>query len=65
MNENLFRERLLTVDDVAQLLCVPKSFVYDRTQKKARDPIPHIKLGKYVRFWYSDLLEYLERLRRK
>jgi excisionase family DNA binding protein len=44
---------LLTVDDVAALLRVSKSWVYEHTRSRGRtgaEPLPHIKVGKYVRF---------------
>ena len=41
---------LLTVDEVAHLLKVPKSWVYERTRGRGADRLPHIKLGKYLRF---------------
>ena len=51
---------LLTVEEVAALLRVPKSWVYERCLQTAAHPLPHIKLGKYVRFRKQDILEYLE-----
>jgi len=41
--------RLVDVNDLAQYLGVPTSWVYDRT---SADPqrIPHFKIGKYLRF---------------
>ena len=44
---------LLTVADVAALLKVSKSWVYEHTRARGTprsDRLPHIKLGKYVRF---------------
>ena len=44
---------LLTVDDVAALLRVSKSWVYERTRGRGTphaERLPHIKIGKYVRF---------------
>jgi excisionase family DNA binding protein len=44
---------LLTVEDVAALLKVSKSWVYEHTRRRGLSPaerLPHIKLGKYVRF---------------
>jgi hypothetical protein len=38
------------VDDLALFLGVPRSWVYDRTQKHGPEAIPHVKLGKYIRF---------------
>jgi excisionase family DNA binding protein len=44
---------LLTVEDLAALLKVSKSWVYERTRRRDLSPgerLPHIKIGKYVRF---------------
>ncbi len=41
---------LLTVDELAALLKVPRSWIYQRTRARGRDQLPHIKLGKYLRF---------------
>ena len=48
---------LLTPDELAQELRVPKSWVYSRSR---RDAIPMVRVGKYVRFRKSDVLESLE-----
>lgn len=44
------KERLLDIDDLAERLKVNKSWIYAQTRKKSEDAIPHIKLGKYLRF---------------
>ena len=44
---------LLTVDEVAVLLKVSKSWVYEHTRARGiprSDRLPHVKIGKYVRF---------------
>ena len=44
---------LLTVEDVAALLKVSKSWVYERTRARTAprsERLPHVKIGKYVRF---------------
>ncbi len=56
---------LLTVKEVASLLKVPISWVYERCRAGAPNPLPHLKLGKYLRFSKADLLAYMERLRRR
>lgn len=56
--------RLLTVAEVAALLNVPRKWVYRRVVLKPPEGIPHIKVGKYLRFRESDLRNYVERLRR-
>lgn len=57
-------EELLTVQEVADLLKVPASWVYERTRRRGSEKLPHLKLGKYLRFRLSDIYEYLEELRR-
>ena len=54
---------LMTIDEVALFLKVPKSWVYDRTRKRGRDRLPHIKLGKYLRFEEGAIREWMEQLR--
>jgi excisionase family DNA binding protein len=55
---------LLTVHEVAEFLRVPVSWVYERTRRRGRERLPHVKVGKYLRFRLSDLDAYLETLRR-
>jgi excisionase family DNA binding protein len=48
---------LLTPDDVAELLQVNKSWVYEA----ARDGrIPHVRLGRYVRFEPEEIEAWLK-----
>jgi excisionase family DNA binding protein len=50
---------LLKPRELADLLGVPITFVYDRTRQAAADPIPHLKIGKYVRFDMDHVREWL------
>ena len=46
-------QELLTVDEVAAVLKVSRSWVYEHTRARGTAPgerLPHIKVGKYVRF---------------
>jgi excisionase family DNA binding protein len=52
---------LLTVEEVAQLLKVAKSWVYERTRRRSAERIPGFRLGKYWRFRKNDVLAWLER----
>jgi excisionase family DNA binding protein len=54
---------LLTVEDVAELLRVPVSWVYERTRKRGMTRIPGFRLGKYWRFREADVLAWLDRQR--
>ncbi|MHB0976160.1 MAG: helix-turn-helix domain-containing protein [Candidatus Aquicultorales bacterium] len=49
-------DQLLTVEEIAKLLCVPESWVYGRT---AREEIPHVHVGRYVRFFERQVLDWL------
>ena len=57
-------EALLTVHEVAELLRVPVSWVYERTRQRGIERLPHIKIGKYLRFRLREVESYLENLRR-
>jgi excisionase family DNA binding protein len=57
------RSVLLTVEEVAELLKVPVSWVYDRTRSRGVNRIPGFRLGKYWRFQESEVLGWLERQR--
>ncbi len=57
------RGQLLTVHEVAQLLHVPESWVYERTRRRSSDQLPHMKLGKYLRFEEAALAEFIQRQR--
>jgi excisionase family DNA binding protein len=54
---------LLTVQDVAGFLRVPPSWVYERTRRRGRDRLPHVKVGKYLRFRREDVLGWLDTCR--
>lgn len=55
--------KLLTVAEAAELLRVPKSWIYQRTRKRGVEKLPHVKLGKYVLIEEQALWEYVERHR--
>jgi excisionase family DNA binding protein len=59
-------DKLLTVDDVAALLKVSRSWVYARTRtrhSRSGERLAHIKIGKYVRFDLRAVQTFLERCR--
>jgi excisionase family DNA binding protein len=58
---------LLTVDEVAALLRVSRKWVYEHTRKRGTPQsgrLPHVKIGKYVRFEPRAVREFLARLTR-
>jgi excisionase family DNA binding protein len=56
-------DTLLTVSDVAERLKVSRSWVYEHTRSRSMprsERLPHVKLGKYVRFEARAVREFLE-----
>jgi hypothetical protein len=53
--------KLVGVNDLAEALSVPTSWVYSRTRIKGPDKIPHIRCGKYVRFDIDAVMDWLKR----
>ncbi|MFC1717373.1 helix-turn-helix domain-containing protein [Candidatus Poribacteria bacterium] len=49
-------DRLLTVQEVCNLLKVPKTYIYSLTHQRK---IPHIKMQGQLRFWRSEIDEWL------
>ena len=57
-------EELLTVDEVAALLKVPRSWVYEHTRARGTpraERLPYIKLGKYLRFDPRAVREFIQK----
>jgi len=52
---------LLTIEEAAHLLQVKISWLYERTRT---NEVPHIKLGKYLRFDQDELLTWVRQFRR-
>jgi excisionase family DNA binding protein len=51
----------ITVDELAETLKVPKSWVYSRTRETGPDSMPKIKVGKYRRFVLGDVVAWLKK----
>jgi hypothetical protein len=56
-------EELLTVQGLAEWLKVPPSWVYAQTRCLV-DPLPHFKMGKYLRFRRPEVALWMERRHR-
>ncbi len=56
-------EKLLSVEELAELLRVPQSWIRQRTRRRAVNRIPGYKLGKYWRFRETEVLAWLEKQR--
>ncbi len=52
-------ENILTPEEVAERLKVPPSWVYEKTRARCRNPIPCLRLGRYVRFDWAAVVTWL------
>lgn len=55
-------DRLLDARDVAELLGVKETWVRDAAREGR---IPHVRIGRYVRFRLADVQEWIERQTRR
>ena len=44
---------VLTAEELSERWRVPASWIREQCRSRASDPIPHIRLGRYVRFSYG------------
>ena len=51
---------LMTIDELADALKVKKSWCYSRTRETGEGCMPRIKIGKYLRFNYQDVMDWIE-----
>ena len=51
---------LITVTELAKRLNVPVSWIYRRT-RLGQEAIPHVKMGKYVRFNWEEVVEFYKK----
>jgi len=57
MNEHNF----LTVEELAEKLKVQKSWLYSRTRETGQGTMPRLKVGKYLRFDYQAVMDWLRK----
>ncbi|MFX0199212.1 MAG: helix-turn-helix domain-containing protein [Candidatus Hodarchaeota archaeon] len=57
-------EVFLTIDELAELLRLPKGWIYARTRERSPSTIPYYKLGKYLRFKLKEVEQWLESQRK-
>ncbi len=56
-------DRYLTVDEIAERLRVPKSWIYMMAAPRRKDKMPSLRAGKYLRFQWDEVERWLrERL---
>jgi len=58
-NKEKPNQTLLTIDELAAFLRVPKSWVYDKTRVSQRISFPVIRVGIYLPFDLQKVLKWL------
>jgi len=52
-------QSLISINEMAEKLSVPVSWLYQRTRT---NEIPHYKVGKYVRFEENEVWDWLKKI---
>lgn len=56
-------EPILTIEQVAERLQVKPSTVYELTRRRNRHPLPALRVGKFLRFRWSEVEHWLNECR--
>lgn len=51
---------VMTGDELCAKLKIKKSFLYSPARRKGPDPIPAIRIGKYLRYRLPDVMAWIE-----
>ena len=54
-------QKLIGVNELAEILDVPKSWIYSRSRETGPGSIPRIMVGKYVKFQLDDVMAWLKK----
>lgn len=52
---------ILTPTEVAELFRVPETWVYEKSRRRCKDPLPVHRIGKYLRFHRAEILDWFGR----
>ena len=55
---------ILTPEELAYRMKTSRGWVFEMTRKRQRNPIPHYKVGRYLRFHWPDVCAWLEETKR-
>ena len=64
MVPNRDNESLLTPEDVARKFQVPITWVYGCIRGRSKNVMPHVRIGRYIRFEEDAVLDYMKSNRR-
>jgi hypothetical protein len=52
---------IVTPKELAQRLHVPEPWVYEKTRTRCKNPLPCLRIGRFIRFDWSAVLDWLEK----
>ena len=53
--------QILTLEEVAERLKVTPRFVYEKTRRTSPNPIPVMRIGRFLRFHWPEVSDWLSR----
>lgn len=59
-----YEHSFMTVEEMAEVLKVPKSWIYSRSRETGPGTMPRLKVGKYLRFVETDVMDWLRKQNR-
>jgi excisionase family DNA binding protein len=59
MADTLRPKDILTPEELAARLKVRKSWVYEQTRSSNQNPLPRLRMGRYLRFDWTKVVEWL------
>ncbi len=54
-------EHYITTEELAKRLKVSRNWIYAKTSKVNADPMPRVKIGKYLRFDWKKIQRWLKK----
>ncbi len=57
-------QNLKTIDEMEDRLKVKKSWLYGKTRLKGKGRIPCLRVGKYIRFFENEVIDWLKNQQR-
>jgi excisionase family DNA binding protein len=54
-------QQILTIDELATRLKTSRRWVYEKSRRRCNNPLPVIRIGRYLRFNWIDVSTWLQR----
>jgi excisionase family DNA binding protein len=56
--------QILTLAELAQRLKVSERWVYEKSRRRCQNPLPAVRIGRYLRFDWTSVSAWLRQLER-